>query len=184
MDGKIVFEGTTKKGTPITIRYPTKNDVQAMLDYINMLSKEQTFIRFQGEELTLEFETNYLNELLKKFTELKAVHLLVFTDNNLIGSADINLDEKVFQHNGVFGITVAKDYRGEGIGTLLMEKTLEEAVKELPDLKLITLGAFATNPLAIQMYEKFGFKEYGTLPEGIVHKGEFIDYKYMFKKVR
>ena len=47
--GKIVHRGKTKKGLDIVIRYPVEVDVEMLLKYINSLSKECTFIRFQGE---------------------------------------------------------------------------------------------------------------------------------------
>lgn len=184
MEGKVIFEGKAQDGTSLIIRYPKLDDTQAMLEYINTLSKEQTFIRFQGEELTYEFEEKYIKEVIQKITNHQSVCLLVFSDGKLIAEADIHLDEKILRHNGILGITVAKEYRGRGIGKVLMEKTLDEARINLNELKNITLTVFANNPLAIAMYEKFGFKEFGLLPEGIVHKGEFVDYKYMYKKIR
>lgn len=49
---QIVYRGETSKGNHILIRYPSKEDAQAMTDYINKLSKEQTYISFQGEEIS------------------------------------------------------------------------------------------------------------------------------------
>lgn len=49
MEGKVVFEGKTDKGFPIVIRYPKISDLDQALKYINELSKEQTFILYQGE---------------------------------------------------------------------------------------------------------------------------------------
>lgn len=60
VDGKIVFQGQTKTGKNIIIRYPLMSDVNQMRDFMNTVSKEQTFIRFQGEQLSLEEEENYL----------------------------------------------------------------------------------------------------------------------------
>lgn len=184
MDRKIVFEGKTKKGTSIVIRYPNQEDAQEMCDYINTLSLEQTFIAFQGEQNTLESETKYLNELLEKIEKRKAVLLLVFCDGKLIGNSGIDLRDKAMSHEGVFGISIAKDFRGEGIGKILMTHVLEEAEKNLPELKIITLGVFSDNDLAYEMYEKFGFKEFGRLPKGIKHKKEYVDHIYMYKNVR
>ena len=47
--GKVIFEGKTKKGLPVALRYPKANDLADLLNYINTISKEQTFIQFQGE---------------------------------------------------------------------------------------------------------------------------------------
>lgn len=184
MEGKVIFTGTAKDGIPLVIRYPSLGDIQVMLDYINTLSKEQTFIRLQGEQLTYDFEENFVKEILQKISEHKSVYLLVFSEGNLIGAANVMLGERISQHTGTFGLTIAKEYRRRGIGKLLMQKALDEAGKELDGLRLITLGVFANNPIAIGMYKQFGFQEYGRLPGDIFYKGKYVDHVYMYKKIR
>ncbi len=184
MEGKIVFEGKTGKNNHIVIRYPTREDAQAMCDYINILSKEQTYITFQGEQINLEDEEKYLYGQLDKIAQRQAIQLLVFSNNQLIGIAGIDMKDKVESHEGVFGISLAKDYRGEGIGKTLMRLVLEEAENNLSHLRIITLAVFSSNSLAIEMYKKFGFKEYGRLPKGILHKGEYVDHVYMYKSIK
>jgi RimJ/RimL family protein N-acetyltransferase len=102
----------------------------------------------------------------------------------LIGIAGIDMKDKTESHEGVFGISLAKDYRGEGIGKILMRLVLEEAESNLPPLRIITLGVFSNNSLAMEMYKKFGFKEYGRLPKGVLHRGEYVDHVYMYKSIR
>lgn len=183
MEGKIVFEGKSEKGTPIIFRYPTRDDTQVMWEYINTLSKEQTFILFQGEEITFEYEAKFLQELLVKIENKKSIHLHVFVNTKLIGISGIDMKDRASAHEGVLGITIAKEYRNEGIGKKFMEVTLEEAKKNLPQLKIVTLGVFGNNTLAYEMYQKFGFKEYGRLPQGILHKGKYVDHIYMYKNL-
>src|SRR3990167_919713 len=161
MEGKVVFEGLSDKGNKIIIRYPIKDDAEQMRDYLNTLSKEQTFIRFQGEQVTLGHERKYLNRQLKRIIKKTTVELFVFCNNKLIG------------------ISLSKEYRGEGIGKIFMKMVLEEAERHMSQLRIITLGVFGGNELARSMYEKFGFKEYGRLPKGILRKGKYIDHIYM-----
>src|SRR3712207_4893569 len=111
MEGKIVFEGQTEKNNHIVLRYPTKDDAQAMCAYINTLSKEQTYIRFQGEQVKLEDETKYLYGQLDKIANKQAIQLVVFCNNQLIGIAGIDMKDKTESHEGVFGISLAKEYR-------------------------------------------------------------------------
>lgn len=184
MSNKIVFEGQTKDGRKYVIRYAEIRDVQSMCDYMNILSQEQTFITFQGEILTLEQETKYLDDFIKKMDENLAIKLLAEYDGKIIGITDIKMNDKVASHEGVFGITVAKEFRGKGVGKKLMELVFEEAEKNIPQLRIVTLGVFGDNPLAHGMYKKFGFKKYGRLPEGILHKGKYVDHVYMYKKIR
>lgn len=167
----------------ITFRSPTIDDTQALLDYINTLSSEQTYIRFQGEQQTFEQEQEYIEDFLKKMKAGTAVKILAFIDGKLVGVSDIDMHDRVEKHIGLFGITIAKEYRNQGIGKLLMEKVLEEAKKNLKDLKIVTLSVFGDNPIAKSLYEKMGFVEYGRLPNGVIHKGEYTDHIFMYKQV-
>lgn len=155
-----------------------------MWEYINTLSKERTFIRYQGEEVSLEEETKYLNSQLEKISQKCAVLLLVFCEGKLIGISGIDMKDKIEKHIGVFGISVAKDFRGEGIGSKLMELVIEEVEKNLTGLEIITLGVFSNNDLAKKMYQRFGFVEYGSLPKGIKLEKEYADHIYMYKVLR
>lgn len=94
------------------------------------------------------------------------------------------MKDKTESHEGVFGLSVASEFRGEGIGSLVMKLTLEEALKNMLELKIITLGVFSNNSLAMDIYKKFGFIEYGRLPKGVLHRGQYVDHIYMYKNVR
>ncbi|MDP2637470.1 MAG: N-acetyltransferase [Candidatus Levybacteria bacterium] len=184
MGRKIVFEGLSKKGNKIVICYPTKDDAQIFCDYINNLSEEKTFVRFQGEKVSLGQEKKYLNAQLKRIVNKATVELLVFCNDKLVGISSIDMKDKTESHEGVFGISIAKEYRGEGIGRKFMQFVLNEAEKNIPQLRIITLGVFGDNDLAKSMYEKFGFREYGRLPNGIFYKGKYVDHIYMYKNIR
>ena len=184
MNQKIIFQGKTKKGLPVIIRYPSSDDLSVMHQYINMLSKEQTYIPYQGQEITLAEEKKFLDRQLEKIGKNKAVLLLVFSKGKLIGISGIDMKDRVSAHEGVFGISVSKVYRGQGVGNLFMQTVIDEAIRQLPQLKIITLGVFANNSLAKQIYEKFGFIKSGVTPKGILHHGQYVDHIYMYKFVR
>ena len=121
---------------------------------------------------------------MEKTQKKRGVSLSVFSGEELIGNASVVQKNKAMSHEGSFGIAVAKNFRGEGVGNLLMKFILEEAKRKLKGLKIITLGVFANNSVAINFYKKFGFKKYGSLPKGILHRGKYIDHFYMYKRVR
>jgi ribosomal protein S18 acetylase RimI-like enzyme len=180
---KIVYQGKTKKGLDVTVRYPQIGDEKEMCRYINDLSKEKTFVRFQGEEILLKDEVNYLNSQLKKIEAKKAITLLVFEGDNLIAIADINMMDKTEKHLGMFAISVAKDFRGEGIGKLLMEVLLKEAKQEIADLKIVTLEVYQMNSIAQNLYKEMGFIEYGMLPNGVIRNNTLEDRILMYKNI-
>lgn len=178
--GTIVFQGKTKKGTSIVIRYPTEADIEKAMDFINTVSKEQTFITFQGQQLSLEDEKKYLLPFYKQIENDEAVKLFAFNNEELIGISDIVPQERTSNHVGTLGLIIKKEFRGEGIGKLLMQTILSEA-KELRNIRIIHLTVFGDNELAINLYKKFGFKIYGNLPEGVKHKDHYDDHIFMYK---
>jgi ribosomal protein S18 acetylase RimI-like enzyme len=178
---QIVYQGKTKSGLDIIIRYPEPNDVKEMRRYINELSKEKTFIRFQGEQTSLEEENKYLETRLIDIKNKRTVQLLVFLEDKLIANSDIHMLDKTENHIGALAISVAKNFRGEGIGKLLMEVLLKETEKELPDLKIVTLEVYQANVIAQNLYKSLGFVEYGRLPKGIMRNNLFEDGIYMYK---
>lgn len=181
--GQVIFQGKTKKDFDVVVRYPQIGDAQQMCDYINTLSSEKTFIIFQGEQTSLEDEQKYLDSQLKNIKAKKTIMLLVFNENKLIGISEVGQKVKAEKHIGGFGISIAKEFRGKGIGKLLTELVLQEAKNHLHGLQIIILGVFGDNTIAQKMYEKFGFQIYGNLPEGFLHADVPVNHISMYKKV-
>ncbi len=177
-----IFEGKTKKGKDIIVRQPQNGDAELMTKYINNLSNEKTFVSFQGEQMSLEEEQKFLDSLLLKIPEEKVIYLFAFLEDELVGICGIEMKIRAESHVGILGISVAKAYRGDGIGKILMDLIIKEAQK-VPQLKIITLSVYQPNELAKSMYEDFGFKEFGNLPDGIHYKDKYVDEIMMYKKL-
>lgn len=79
-------------------------------------------------------------------------------------------------HQCEFGIIVAPESRGQGIGTLLIKNVMHLA-KENFRIELLHLQVYAENP-AMRLYQRMGFREYGRqnhwIKEVIKEKGEEI----------
>lgn len=149
-----------------------------------MFLQERTFIRFQGEQVNKEDEEKYLNSQLERIKSKLTVQLLVFCEGKLIGISGIDMKDKIESHIGLFGITINNDFRGEGIGSMLMKTVIEEAIKNLPMLEIIILAVYAENNLAREMYKNFGFLEYGNLPKGIKRDPSYSDHTFMYKVIK
>lgn len=179
-----LFHFNTRKGKIIFLRYPKISDLQIMKDYINTLSQERTYIRMQGEIITDEDEEKYLTEALETIDDKTSVHLLAFHEDQLVGIAAIALKDRIESHVGVLGLSVAKDFRGEGIGTKLLECVIEQSVINMPKLAIVSLEVYSENETAIQIYKNLGFVNYGRLPKSVNFRGRYIDQCYMYRNVR
>ena len=75
-----------------------------------------------------------------------------------------------------------KEYCGCGIGAAMLQTVLnvaKEAGYEQAELEVM-----AENENAIVMYEKLGFKKYGTFPDNMKYAdGEYMDAYWMMKKL-
>lgn len=88
-----------------------------------------------------------------------------------VGEVEILTGER--GHTGYLGIAVAKNKRGTGLSKGMMMALLDLAKKT--GLKILILDVFATNAVAIRLYERVGFKEAGKIPKGILRDGTYID---------
>lgn len=177
-------EFISKSGKKILFRPLVLSDLQQALNYINTLSKEDTFILRSpaGEQLTEEEEKKWLQDTQDGFAKKTVVRIGAFYNGKLVGASDIKSLGLREKHVGSFGLTVAREFREEGIGTALMQYVLKLA-KEYLGLKIAALGVFANNERGKYIYRKFGFKEYGNLPKALLYKGKYIDHIYMYKNL-
>ncbi len=173
----------TKSGKEIKFRYPSINDAEDLKNYINKISAEQSFILLQGFQNTLESETNWLKDKLEKISKNKCVYLCGFYNNQLVACAEITLGFEAKSHLGSFGISVALEFRGQGIGQKIMELVISESIKKMPEMKIIDLEVFGQNQIAQNLYRKLGFIEYGRFPGGLKRRGSFDDAILMYKKI-
>ncbi len=184
--GTVVGTFKTKKGEDAVIRYPKIEDVSEMTTYINTLSAEDVYITFSGEQLSYDNEYTYIADQLKRIEKGEVVKLVCEINQKMAGMCDVyrNLTgRRRSWHIGIFGISVAKKYRGDGIGYELAKMTINEAKKNIYGLRIITLSVYGPNGVAKNLYTKLGFKEFGNLPKGIWYRDTYIDEISMYMEV-
>jgi putative acetyltransferase len=72
---------------------------------------------------------------------------------------------KKLAHQCEMGIIVAPDFRGKGIGSMMMSHLMGLA-KDIFKIELLHLQVYSENP-AIRLYSRFGFKEFGRQDQWI-----------------
>lgn len=169
---------TTKSGKTATIRPVTIDDVPAQTDFINTASREDTYITFSGEQLTEVEERAYIQDCLHRMSRGDLIKLVCMVDNILAADCtvgrDINTRRRGY-HRGTFGLVVRKEFRGDGIGEMLMKIALQTAWQKLDGLQIVTLHVLGNNEIAIQLYEKYGFAECGRVKNGYWYHDTYVD---------
>ena len=81
-------------------------------------------------------------------------------------------------HVATFGISVAADMQGRGVGRRLMSEMINLCDNWLR-IERLELTVFADNPAAVALYKKHGFEIEGTGRRYALRNGEYVDAYYM-----
>jgi ribosomal protein S18 acetylase RimI-like enzyme len=159
----------------------TPSDARRFLRYINTIIAERDYIQF-NKKLSLKDEIAYLRAGRAGEKKRKRVELVAQFNNDIAGITEMTKGAGVNSHVAGFGISVAKQYRGIGLGEYLIREVLRAAKKELKP-KYFRLTVMSTNTRAMNLYKKVGFKIVARIPEQIQRKGTLIDEIVMLKKL-
>ena len=162
-------EITIKNGQKCIIRNGTFEDGPEVSTFFTTTHGETDYLLSYPEESTRDDEkqSNYLKETTESDREIE---LLAIVDGKVVGMAGFNAIGSKYKvrHRAEFGITVSKNYWGQGIGKAIMNACIECA-KEAGYIQL-ELDVVADNTRAIELYKKLGFIEFGRNPKGFQPK--------------
>jgi RimJ/RimL family protein N-acetyltransferase len=174
----------TSDGKSITLRPLRRGDLDALLSFVNGLVREKkknrelAVVSFE-RTMTRANEKAFLDKTLLNLAKRRGVSVAAFDRDRLVGHCDIagraSSDER---HTGMLGIIVADGYRGVGLGEEMVGMALAQASKL--GIWAIELEVFATNASARHIYEKLGFRTFGTIPKKVIRDGKFIDVVGMY----
>lgn len=170
-----------KSGVSVLLRSPRSEDVDKLTRYANELSREDTFVVLSGETISREDESEYVKKWLEEIAAGNRIHLLAFAEEKLVANAEVRRVTKSRKrelHVSELSISVAKDWRGQGIGREILQVLIHEA--RSMGLRVLTLTIFANNTKAIELYRKLGFKVAGEIPGAILYRGQYIGHVYMY----
>lgn len=97
----------------------------------------------------------------------KAEHILAKKENNFVGTG------RIFSDGHIGRIAVLKNYRGQGIGKMIVKKLVEIAKKN--GLNEVWLSSQCS---AVEFYKKLGFSDFGE-----IFKDAGIDHINMKKRI-
>lgn len=103
-------------------------------------------------------------------------HMLVAeVDGKVVGITGLSVMKNPrMRHSATLGISIRKEYQGQGIGRKLMEKILDVADNWLMLIR-IELGVLEDNKMAMKLYKSFGFEVEGKKKYSIARNGVYVD---------
>lgn len=169
--GQIIKTFKSKKGNDIIIRYPKWEDLDTVTEFVNALIEEDTFLMLP-EKQTHTSEATWMAKTFDDIENSKKIHIVAEVNGQYAGNCEIRIHERRQAHVGDIGISIAAQYRQEGIGYELLSTLIEEGKKK--GLHLLIIHCFKNNDRALHLYEKLGFKRAGLVPGMYQYKGSYV----------
>lgn len=147
------------------LRNGNESDGQAVYENFNLTHAETDYLLSYPDENSLDAVQE--GEFLKKKSESEnEAQIIAVVDGVVAGTAGIEAVGGKFKvrHRAEFGVGVAREFWGRGIGHALMDACIECARKA--GYVQLELQVVAGNTRAVSMYENAGFVEYGRNPKG------------------
>lgn len=103
-----------------------------------------------------------------------------FRGETLVAAAGVRREQfpKAAHLCSVWGVWVAPEARGHGLGEAIMRKVIETA-RLWSGVRAICLSSGAGQTAAIRLYEKVGFVAWGVEPEVLQYEGKYYDEVYL-----
>lgn len=174
---------TDKLGRTVELRTARLEDAEDLIQYLKVTCGETPYLIREPDEvvITLEDEKNILKSKIESDRELM---LVAYIGGEHIGNCSLMslTSYRKYQHRCEVAIAIYQKYWGCGIGKAMLETVIDVATKigyEQAELEVI-----AGNDSAISLYEKLGFKKYGTFPNSMKYSdGLYSDAYWMMKKL-
>ena len=165
---------TTKDNRPFCVRRARREDAAAALRYAKALFDEPDLpVTYSPGEFSFSLAEE--EQFIESHQRAGAVLLFALSAGEVIGTLGFQAGKLArTKHAGVFGVSVAKPWRGVGVGSVLIERLLAWA-REHPEIERVGLDVFATNARAHALYRRFGFEEEGRRRGAIRLGGRRVD---------
>ena len=164
-----------KNGKSCVLRSVEPEDAERMIAYMKIMLGETPYLLRAPEEFdyTAEEEAGVLR---KRRDDPRALMILAEKDGEIIAAGDVQPmgAKRRTLHRATLGMSVRRDFWGQGIGSAIMERLIDHARKS--GFEQIELEAVSTNRRAVGLYIKYGFQVYGTRPHGLKYAdGTYAD---------
>ena len=149
----------TKQGHLVKIREAKIEDAEGLIKCTKSYLKNG-FIPLTENEFNPTVKEH--EDWVRGFIEADNNLLLVVEANgSIIGNIDTTTHKrKMLSHTGFVGMGIHQDWQNQGIGAIMINKTIEWSIKN-PNIEILWLQVFSNNVKGIHLYNKCGFIENG-----------------------
>jgi L-amino acid N-acyltransferase YncA len=156
---------TLKDGARVLIRPMTANDSEGLIELY--ASAQPDDLRSVRDDVS---DPNVVRAWADELDYSRVLPLLALANERTVGNATLHRRGGPYRHIGEVRIFLARDFRGRGLGTEVLNTLIELARKE--GLHWLQAEVLASQPKVVRAFETLGFKQrcvledYFMLPDG------------------
>lgn len=163
------------------IRDLRADDVDRLLDFINPLIAEDTFIDMSGRALTRDEEAGFVEQRRAEMALGANVMRLAVAGGAVLATGELRRLPGRRRHVAELGVAVSAEHRDRGLGTAMVSDLIAQSPRL--GVRRLVLRVFSVNDRAIQVYLNCGFTECGRIPGMVHYRGEDVDEIWMTRTV-
>jgi RimJ/RimL family protein N-acetyltransferase len=174
--GALVERSTRlRTGEAASIRSAVASDAAAVCDLYRDVDATTDFLVTQADERDVD-PASRARWIARYAEDPGGLLVLAVVEGLLVGMLDCRTQpRRRMSHVTDLGMEVRSGWRGRGVGTALLEATLDWA-RAHPTVEKVALGVFSTNTRAIALYRRLGFVEEGRdVREYRFGPGRYVD---------
>lgn len=128
-------------------------------------------------------EVDWFTSTYKEKLAGNKIVLVAEVDGKVVGICDVTRFRPgtIADHKGLLGIAIGREYRSRGIGSALIKEAIKRSKGKF---ELLMLSAFENNKAAMNLYKKYGFRDYGLLPGSIKRGKRYTSERFMYLKLK
>ena len=157
--------------TDVVIRPAREEDAERLLRFAMQRFEERLPVLFES---TTPPSLEDRRAFLQRVPAEGGVILLADAGSEVVGLLDFHRAKRPqAAHGGGLGMSVAREYRGRGIGTALLQALFDWTTGAA--ISRVELEVFETNDAGIRLYQRMGFEHEGRRRQAVTVKGRKID---------
>ncbi len=168
-----VFTFTAKNGEQVTLRLAGCEDAEEIISVIKTNAPERSYVLMEHYGTKPDSVIKYICNMDFE----KNLLLVAVAGEKVVGAlSGIQMDEgkrSQTAHILNIGLHIITDYRGQGIGTQMLNVAITWAKKR--GFKKLEADIFTINKKSLHLFERAGFVEEGTRQKRIRIGNQYID---------
>ncbi|HXE57529.1 MAG TPA: GNAT family protein [Gemmatimonadales bacterium] len=161
-------------GRTVVLRHPEPDDAPAVLAYLRLAGGESPYLTFGSEGPGLS-EAEEREFLARVAATDNTFALAALDGDRVVGLVTFEGGRRPrTRHTGELGISVAREYHGQGVGRALLERLIGWA-QASGVVRKLDLRVRVDNAAAIRLYERLGFVVEGRIRRDLLIDGAFHD---------